>query len=33
MIGVLIAIDTFTGIWKAKKLKEKITSRKLSCYY
>ena len=30
MIGVLIAIDTFTGIWKAKKLKEKITSRKLS---
>ena len=23
MIGVLIAIDTFTGIWKAKKLKEK----------
>jgi hypothetical protein len=30
MIGVLIAIDTFTGIWKAKKLNEKITSRKLS---
>ena len=30
MIGVLIAIDTFTGIWKAKKLKDKITSRKLS---
>ena len=30
MIGVLIAIDTFTGIWKAKKLGEKITSRKLS---
>ena len=30
MIGVLICIDTFTGIWKAKKLKEKITSRKLS---
>jgi len=30
MIGVLIAIDTFTGIWKAKKLKEKISSRKLS---
>jgi hypothetical protein len=30
MIGVLIAIDTFTGIWKANKLKEKITSRKLS---
>ncbi len=30
MIGVLICIDTFTGIWKAKKLGEKITSRKLS---
>ena len=30
MIGVLIIIDTMTGIWKAKKLKEKITSRKLS---
>ena len=30
MIGVLISIDTITGIWKAKKLKEKITSRKLS---
>jgi hypothetical protein len=30
MIGVLIAIDTFTGLWKANKLKEKITSRKLS---
>ena len=30
MIGVLIAIDTMTGIWKAKKLKEKISSRKLS---
>jgi len=30
MIGVLIAIDTFTGIWKANKLKDKITSRKLS---
>jgi hypothetical protein len=30
MIGVLISIDTFTGIWKANKLKEKITSRKLS---
>ena len=29
-IGVLIAIDTFTGIWKANKLEEKITSRKLS---
>ena len=30
MIGVLIAIDTITGIWKANKLKEKISSRKLS---
>ena len=30
MIGLLIAIDTFTGIWKANKLKEKISSRKLS---
>jgi len=30
MIGVLILIDTMTGIWKAKKLNEKITSRKLS---
>jgi hypothetical protein len=30
MIGVLISIDTITGIWKANKLKEKITSRKLS---
>ncbi len=30
MILVLIAIDTFTGIWKAKKNKEKVTSRKLS---
>ena len=30
MIGVLIVIDTITGIWKAKKLNEKITSRKLS---
>ena len=30
MIGVLICIDTFTGIWKANKLGDKITSRKLS---
>ena len=30
MIGVLISIDTITGIWKANKLGEKITSRKLS---
>ena len=30
MIGVLIIIDTITGIWKAKKIGDKITSRKLS---
>ena len=30
MIGLLIIIDTITGIWKANKIKEKITSRKLS---
>ena len=30
MIGVLISIDTFTGIWKSNKLEDKITSRKLS---
>jgi hypothetical protein len=30
MIGVLIVIDTVTGIKKANKLKQKITSRKLS---
>jgi len=30
MIGILIVIDTITGIWKANKLGEKITSRKLS---
>jgi len=30
MIGVLIVIDTVAGIWKAKKLGEKITSRRLS---
>lgn len=30
MIAVLISIDTITGIWKAKKIGEKITSRKLS---
>jgi hypothetical protein len=30
MIGVLISIDTITGIWKANKVGEKITSRKLS---
>lgn len=30
LIGFAIFIDTLTGIWKAKKLKIKITSRKLS---
>jgi hypothetical protein len=30
MIGALISIDTITGIWKAKKIGDKITSRKLS---
>jgi len=30
MIGVLIVIDTVAGIWKAKKVGEKITSRRLS---
>jgi hypothetical protein len=30
LIGFAIAVDTITGIWKAKKLKIKITSRKLS---
>jgi hypothetical protein len=30
MIGVLISIDTITGIWKANKIGDKITSRKLS---
>ena len=30
MIGVLIIIDTITGIWKANKIGDKITSRKLS---
>ena len=30
MILVLITIDTITGIWKAKKLGDKVTSRKLS---
>jgi len=30
MIGVLISIDTITGIWKANKVGDKITSRKLS---
>ena len=30
MILVLITVDTITGIWKAKKLGDKVTSRKLS---
>ena len=30
LIGFAIVIDTITGVWKAKKLKVKITSRKLS---
>jgi multisubunit Na+/H+ antiporter MnhG subunit len=29
-VGVLILSDTIIGIWKARKLKEKISSRKLS---
>jgi hypothetical protein len=29
-VGVLILADTILGVWKAKKLKEKISSRKLS---
>jgi hypothetical protein len=30
LIGFSILVDTITGIWKAKKLKIKITSRGLS---
>ena len=30
LIGFTILIDTITGVWKAKKLKLKITSRRLS---
>ena len=30
MVGLMILLDTITGIWKAKKLHEIITSRKLS---
>jgi hypothetical protein len=30
LIGLMIAIDTFTGVYKARKKKEKVTSRKLS---
>jgi multisubunit Na+/H+ antiporter MnhG subunit len=29
-VGVLILADTIIGLWKARKLKEKISSRKLS---
>jgi len=30
LVGFLILIDTITGVWKAKKLNQPITSRKLS---
>jgi hypothetical protein len=30
LVGFAIFVDTLTGLWKAKKLKIKITSRKLS---
>jgi hypothetical protein len=30
LIGFAIVLDTITGLWKARKLKIKITSRKLS---
>jgi hypothetical protein len=30
LIGFAILVDTVTGIWKAKKLKQPITSRRLS---
>tara|TARA_R100000951_G_C2625515_1_gene175865 strand:- start:119 stop:598 length:480 start_codon:yes stop_codon:yes gene_type:complete len=30
LIGAAVIMDTVTGIWKAKKLKQKVTSRKLS---
>jgi len=30
LIALSIIMDTFTGIWKAKKLKQPITSRRLS---
>lgn len=29
-VGICILADTIMGIWKAKKLKEKVTSRRLS---
>lgn len=30
LVCLMIVLDTITGLWKAKKTKEKITSRKLS---
>jgi hypothetical protein len=30
LVGFCICLDTITGLWKARKLKEKISSRKLS---
>jgi hypothetical protein len=30
LIGFTIAVDTITGVWKARKKKEKISSRRLS---
>jgi hypothetical protein len=30
LVGGAIALDTITGVWKAKRLNEKITSKKLS---
>jgi hypothetical protein len=30
LVGLMIVLDTITGLWKATKLKEKITSKKLS---
>ena len=30
LIGSAVIMDTITGLWKAKKLKQKVTSRRLS---
>lgn len=30
LIGAAVSLDTITGIWKARKTKQKVTSRKLS---
>jgi hypothetical protein len=30
LVGLMIILDTITGLWKAFKLKQKITSKKLS---